>query len=153
MEKFTLTNTVLYAKGWYLQTDDLIEDLKKILELDGYTAFIKNDVYNIILHRVEDFAVNNKHWTKMSAILDGIHPYNCWKHNYYIGENNIWADAKTKIQKYDQQTAFIYYALSNMRDLSKEEWNVKMPRVTKYPKDKNITIKDLYDMFCVNLKP
>lgn len=34
--KFKLANVVLYAKGWYLRTNDIWADLTKILELDGY---------------------------------------------------------------------------------------------------------------------
>ena len=30
-QKFKLTNVVLYAKGWYKKSDDIWEDLKKIL--------------------------------------------------------------------------------------------------------------------------
>jgi hypothetical protein len=36
--KFELTNVVLYAKGWYLKSDDIWEDLKNILKLDNYTV-------------------------------------------------------------------------------------------------------------------
>ena len=47
-QKFKLTNVVLYAKGWYKKSDDIWEDLKKILELDNYTPFTKIDIYSII---------------------------------------------------------------------------------------------------------
>ena len=47
--KFKLTNLVLYAKGWYLKTDDLWADLKNILELDNFTPFNNRDIYSIIL--------------------------------------------------------------------------------------------------------
>ena len=48
-QKFKLANVVLYAKGWYKKSDDIWEDLKKILEFDNYTPFTKMDVYSIIV--------------------------------------------------------------------------------------------------------
>jgi len=47
-EPIYLSHTVLYAKGWYNKTSDVIEDLKKILELDNYTPFTQTDVVSIL---------------------------------------------------------------------------------------------------------
>ena len=52
---FPLTNVVLYAKGWYKTTDNIWEDLKKILELDDYTPFSNNDIYSILISSFEKF--------------------------------------------------------------------------------------------------
>jgi hypothetical protein len=144
--KFKLTNVVLYAKGWYLQTDDIWDDLKKILVLDDYTPFNKMDIYSIILNAVQES--NIYRWTELTQILNGVHPANCWKYGYYVKENESWAGKDVKIHDYDLPTAFIYYVLSNLRFIGNKYWTPKMPRVTKYPKGVDITIKKLYEHFC-----
>lgn len=123
--------------------------LKKILVLDDYTPFTKFDIHDILVNRVAEYSTD-KYWTKISAILDGIHPNNCWKHNYYVEENKDWANKSKNIiiQKYDITTAFIYYVLSNLRNLDREEWNVCMPKITKYPRNKKISIRTYYEHFC-----
>lgn len=134
--KFNLTNVVLYAKGWYKKTDDIWNDLKQILILDDYTPFTKNDVYQIILNNVEK--INGQRWTSTSALLNGIHPDNCWKINYNETTN------------YKLEEAVIHYVISNLRFIDNKKWSPKMPRVTKYPKNDNISINDLYRHFCNN---
>jgi len=64
--KFKLTNVVLYAKGWYLRTNDIWADLTKILELDGYSPQNKWDIYNIILKSVE-ILPDHIQWKKISS--------------------------------------------------------------------------------------
>lgn len=146
--KFKLTNLVLYAKGWYKKTDNIWEDLIKILELDNYTPFDKMDVYSIIINSVQN--CNQYRWTELKEVLNGIHPSNCWKFGYYVKENESWARKDTKIHEYDMPTAFIYYVLSNLRFIDKDKWEPQMPKVTKYPKNDNITINSLYEHFVVN---
>jgi len=144
--KFKLTNVVLYAKGWYLRTDDVWEDLKKILQLDNYTPFDKMDVYNIITQAVQNS--NIYRWTELREVLNGIHPNNCWKVGYYVKDNHFWSNKNiNELPDYDMPTAFIYYVLSNLRFMDKQYWNVQMPKVTKYPRNKNITINSLYEHF------
>ena len=40
--KFKLSHTILYAKGWYLKTDDIWGDLERVLLLDDYSAINRN---------------------------------------------------------------------------------------------------------------
>lgn len=146
--KFKLTNVVLYAKGWYLQTDDIFEDLKKILELDGYTPFTKYDVYSILLSNVQ--SSNLYRWTELKEVMNGIHPHNCWKVGYYTKENTPFGKKDKdydKLPEYDIVTAFVYYTLSNLRNLDNTQWYVKMPQVHKYPRAKDVTINQLYKQF------
>lgn len=147
-QKFKLTNVVLYAKGWYKKSDDIFEDLKKILELDNYTSFTKTDVYSII---VDAFQKSNIYRvTELKEVLNGIHPVNCWKHNYYCKENLSWSSnnvEKENLPDYDLVTAFIYYVISNLRSLDNNHWNPQMPKVTKYPKADHVTIKSLNEHF------
>jgi hypothetical protein len=142
---FKLTNVVLYAKGWYKITDDVWEDLKKILELDNYSPFNKWDVYSILLTAVQDS--NIYRWSELKEVLNGIHPKNCWKYGYYVKENAEWAGKDIIIHEYDIPTAFVYYVISNLRFCDNKHWNPQMPKVTKYPKAEHVTIQQLYEHF------
>lgn len=148
--KFKLSHVVLYAKGWYKHSDDIWEDLKKILELDDYSPFDKMDVYSIILTAVQNS--NIYRWTELKEILNGIHPNNCWKYGYYVEENKDWVTKSVKIHTYDMPTAFIYYTLSNLRFMENKYWNPKLPKIHKYPKGNNITLKSIYEHFVYKFK-
>ena len=144
---FKLSHVVLYAKGWYLNTGDVFADLKKILELDDYSPFTNADVYSIIIDSVQNSKLYR--WTDLTEVLNGIHPNNCWKHGYYVKDNAFWSNKSIEeLPIYDMPTAFIYYVLSNLRFISNTEWIVKTPKVTKYPKSNDITIRELYENFC-----
>jgi hypothetical protein len=144
--KFKLTNVVLYAKGWYLESDDIWEDLKNVLKLDDYTPLTKGDVYNILLNATQESKIYR--WTELREVMNGIHPSNCWKFGYYVKENHGWSNKDINdLPDYNVETAFIYYLMSNLRFLDSEHWNPKMPKVTKYPKGKDITIRRLYEHF------
>jgi hypothetical protein len=144
---FRLTNVVLYAKGWYKKTDDVWQDLIKILELDNYTPYDKMDVYSIIISAFQNS--NIYRITEIKEVLNGIHPNNCWKYGYYVKANSQWSNGKTinELPDYDMPTAFIYYVLSNLRFIDNNQWNPKLPKYKKYPKSKDITISKLYDLF------
>lgn len=129
---FKLANLVLYAKGWYLNTEDIWKDLSSILELDGLTTFNKDDVYSVVASAVQSSDIYR--WTELTEVLNGIHPKNCWKYGYQFTE-------------YDMRLAFIYYTLSNLRFLDNKQWEVKTPQITKYPRGKNITTKKLIEVF------
>ena len=144
-KQFALSHLTLYAKGWYLRTDDIWEDLKKILELDDYSPFSKNDVYSIITSRFSEFEHRS---SELRQVLFGIHPSECWKYGYYTKDNEHWFHRiDVQLPMYDMQTAFIYYVLSNLRNLNKTKWNVKLPKYTKYPKSKDITLSKVYEIF------
>ena len=64
----------------------------------------------------------------------GILPYECWKVNYDTTEYNV-------------QTAFLYYVLSILRFLDNKEWKIGTPKYKLYPKNPNITTKQVIDMF------
>lgn len=132
---FGLTNLILYAKGWYKKSDNLIEDLKKILELDNYSPFSKNDVYSIILNHFSRWDHNS---TELITILSGIHPDNCWKIGYNYKENNL---------EYDLVEASIYYVLSSVRFIDDNYWVVKTPKYSKFPKNPTISTKQVVKIF------
>lgn len=145
MNKFKLSHLVLYAKGWYKRTDNVWEDLKKILELDNYTPFSDNDVYFILLSNLEksdfDYRFND-----LKQVMIGIHPSECWKTGYYIKGNN-WVKGEKELPDYDMPTAFIYYVLSNLRFLDKKYWIPVTPKYKLYPKGESITLKKVIDQF------
>lgn len=145
MEKFKLSHVTLYAKGWYLKSDDIWEDLKKILKLDDYTPFTKMDVYSIILSATQNS--NIYRWTELKEVLNGIHPSNCWKVGYYVKENADWAHKDTKINEYDMPTAFIYYVISNLRFIETKYWIPTVPKYKLYPKPKHISLQKVIEQF------
>lgn len=67
--------------------------------------------------------------------------------------NSPWVIPGKDYPEYDMQIAFIYYIISNLRFISGDLWNPKMPRVTKYPRASTITINALYQHFCTKLNP
>lgn len=145
---FKLTNVTLYAKGWYKQTDNIWDDLKKILELDDYTPFTKHDVFNIIVLRFEEVECRQ---SELSQVLIGIHHRECWKVGYYTKGNCDWLKDQN-LPEYDMATAVIYYILSALRDFDKEQWIIKTPKYTKYQKPEHITIRKIYEMFVLKTK-
>jgi hypothetical protein len=122
-------------------SDDVWEDLREIITLDDYTPFTKNDVYSILLNNIQKYDFR---WTDLREVMIGIHPNECWKYGYYTKDN--YKLDKSLIE-YDMPTAFVYYVLSNLRDLDKNQWEVKVPKWTKYPKNPKLTVKDLIEMF------
>jgi len=147
--KFKLTHVILYAKGWYKKTDDVWEDLKQILKLDDYDPHNYVDVYVIILNATYESELYR--WTDLKEVLIGIHPTECWKYGYYT-KHCKWSFGKQveELPEYDMPTAFIYYVLRNLRNIPTQEWNPEMPKVSRYPKNPEISIRQLYDMFVMH---
>lgn len=145
MKQFQLAHLVLYAKGWYKKTDDIWEDLKKILVLDDYTPFTKNDVYIVILgcfSRAEfDYRAND-----LRPVLEGIHPAECWKFGYYT-KGCTWVKNSENLPEYDMQTAFIYYVLSKLKFLEMKYYKFAVPKYKLYPKNPNIPLKNVIERF------
>lgn len=54
MKKFELTNVVLYAKGQYKPTENILNDLKVCLEADHYTPMTDQDIVLLLVSRLED---------------------------------------------------------------------------------------------------
>ena len=138
-----LSHTVLYAKNWYKCTGDVFDDLKKILELDGYTPFTNGDVFSILVNNIERFDYRE---FELRQILTGIHPKECWKVGYYTNEHTWIKDFET-YPEYDYTTAVIYYILSTLRSLETGKWCVVTPKFTKYPKNPEITTKRIIEQF------
>ncbi len=140
---WTLSHTVLYAKGWYKASEDIFEDLKKILELDGYTPFTNGDVFSILVNNVERFDYRE---FELKQVLAGIHPKECWKVSYYTNEHT-WIKDFEKRPKYDYETAIVYYILSTLQFLETANWTPITPKFTKYPKNSELTTKQIIEQF------
>jgi hypothetical protein len=132
--KIKLSHTVLYAKGWYEKSDNIIEDLIVTLKLDDYTAFTKRDVCIIIIN---EFHRKKKHFDLIHFLKD-IHPSRVDMIGY---PNNI---------EYDLHLATLYYVLSYFKFLDKDQWERKTPKYrknSKLKKPKHISTKYVIDMF------
>ena len=140
---FPLSNVVLYAKGWYKTTDDVWDDLKKILVLDDYTPYSNSDVYSILLKKFDNFDIQA---SQLREVLFGITPQECWKVGYYT-KDHTWADGSNNAKEYDMPTAFIYYVLSTLRFIDKEQWKPSTPKYSKHPKNPDIETKRIIEMF------
>ena len=53
MKKLTISHTILYTKGHYQKGDNMWEDLKVTLGMDGYQPFTKHNVITIITNQLE----------------------------------------------------------------------------------------------------
>jgi hypothetical protein len=141
--KFKLSHLTLYAKGWYENTDDVWGDLKKVLELDDYSPFTKNDIYSIICSRFSEFDIRQ---SELKEVLYGIHPSTCWKYGYYT-KGCDWVKDEGVLPEYDMPTAFIYYVLSTLRFIDNSKWDVVTPKYSKMKKPKEITTKRVIEQF------
>ncbi len=140
---YKLSHVVLYAKDFYVKSEDVWKDLISILEIEGYTVCSKKDVYEIIINSIEkkefDYRFND-----LREVLRNITPEECWKFGYYTKEHT-WADIDNK-PDYDMQTAFIFYVLCNLRMLETKYWIVKLPNYTKHPKNQRVKDSDLENL-------
>lgn len=147
MKKYKLSNVVLYSKNWYYKSDDIIEDLKAILELDGFCPQTKNDVYSILLSSIEHLDLETGYkFYELRRVLDAIRPNNCWKYGY-LTQDFDYKQPGITYPEYDFSTAFIYYVISSLRDLESGNWIKIIPQYKKYPKRKGIDYKTVFEMF------
>lgn len=144
---WNLSHVALYAKGWYQKTDNIWEDLIKILELDNYTPFTKEDIFIILSIEWSNFTKNSDFYT-IRHLLEGIHPTQCWKVGYYTKGNCSWLKPYQELPEYDMPTAFIYYILSNLRDIERKDIKKAIPKYSKvFKRPANINLKKVIDVF------
>ena len=140
---FPLSNVVLYAKGWYKTTDDVWDDLKKILVLDDYTPYSNSDVYSILLKKFDNFDIQA---SQLREVLFGLTPQECWKVGYYT-KDHTWGDGSNNTKEYDMPTAFIYYVLSTLRFIDNKQWIPTTPKYSKHPKNPILETKRIIKQF------
>lgn len=133
MEKITLSHTVLYAKGWYHSTDDIVRDLKFALSLDDYSGefFKKGDIANMLIRQCSKLSDKIHHF-QTTEILNGIRPEFSWKTGYYHNSSPDWFTRdEWRKGDYDYDLAIIHYCLSGLRFLEKDYWNKVRPAYGK----------------------
>lgn len=82
-KQFELGHVTLYAKGWYNRTENVFEDLKQMLKLDGYEYCNTNDlIFLIMTNKFKHLEID---W---STFLSEIKPNNGWQVGYYTREHN-----------------------------------------------------------------
>lgn len=141
-DKFKLTHVTLYAKGWYTHSDDVVSDLIRVLNLDGYSPFDKRDVLSILLSQYQkSFNVD------LVDFVSSINSHNCWKVGYYT-KNCEWVKDHQDLPEYDMYTAVIYTIISGLRFLSTEWWYPTFPKYSKENRrPEDISINKLYERF------
>jgi hypothetical protein len=128
-----LKHVSLYAKGWYEKTDNVFEDLKKILTLDDYTPFVNNDVFIILVHEYQRI----KPHFDLATFISEIQPRKASWHGYNPKEG-----------EWDLFTAVVYYILSEFKFLDREATGRAVPKYSKqFPKPKGIATKTVIETF------
>jgi hypothetical protein len=109
---FWLKNVALYAKHHYVRSDDIIADLTKCLNADGYTPFGKHDICTIITNSCENIFMPKR----LSNFIEDISPENCSRFGYYCKESRFigYYDKREDLPSYDIIMATIHYMLSNL---------------------------------------
>lgn len=155
MEKFTLFQTALYAKGWYKRYQNnrtIWDDLKIILTMDGYSGeYMSNtDIVSVMLNQCQ--RLNMRAFKDLSVFANGISKSYCWKHGYFT---NGWIFQKKgeELPEYDYYEAIIRYCLSNLvsadsKELCGEGNKMPAPDYTKgLKRSDGISNKKLKEMF------
>lgn len=144
---FPLSHLTLYAKNWYKRSDNIWEDLKIILEMDGYSPYTNGDVYSIIVNNFEKFEARE---SELRQVLTGIHPKECWKHGYKT-KDNYWSPYGKceELPEYNMPEAFIMYVVSALAFIDNTQWERKLPDYRHHKElwPEHITIRKIYEIF------
>jgi len=142
MNKFDLKHITLYAKNWYKRSDNIIEDLCKCLQADGYIINHKSEVFSMLLNRLN--SINYLTSDKAIQAINESSPDQCWKCGYYIN-TNTWRNNYETYPIYDYQTSFIYWCLSEISIMDKNQCEITIPnnKVLPVPKGNINKAKEL----------
>lgn len=147
-KKFKLLHTILYAKDWYKRSNNIWDDLKIILTLDGYNGELmtKTDIVSIILINCQLLDV--KCFTDLLEFASGIDKNSAYKNGYeYQGMS--FQKQGTSYPEYDMYEAIIYYCISNLRFIETDLYG-KLPHpdyVKGLKRRKGISNKILNEFF------
>jgi hypothetical protein len=111
---YTLNHVALYAKNWYKRID-LVEDLKKCLDKDGYTCFTIRDIISILTNHI--IKLFNHDISQLILIIwYETNERNAWKYGYYYKHWNDFRTPKDNdtLDEYDRDKALIYFYLSKL---------------------------------------
>jgi hypothetical protein len=121
-----LKHFALYTKGHYVMTDDMIADLRKCFDADGYCGeyMTKHDMVTVLTKNIAPLLRDAEHM--VSQLLEGIDPRQCWKRGYYHSTDYREPAARLRDgdlhnQPYDMYIATIKFYMSEVRFKTVEE--------------------------------
>jgi hypothetical protein len=130
MKKFKLSHIVLYAKGWYHQTDDIFRDLRFALTLDDYSGEFFSDK-DIVRKLLQDCGEIDKTHFTMDQIYCGIQKNKTFMSGYVHKDSPIYVTENYKdkpiLNEYDMDIAIVMYLLSGLKFLNNDEWEQTKP--------------------------
>lgn len=130
MEKLKLKHTILYAKGWYIRSENIWNDLKNVFVADGYVCCsTQKDIFEIVLYNLDNIPYSST--SVLTDIIEGISPDTCFKSSYFTTDYYFSKrEEKEKLPTYDFKTAILYYFLSKLRFLN-SEFHEELPTLDK----------------------
>jgi len=114
-------NLLLYAKGWYVKTGNIVEDIVKCLNADGYDQLkpnMINDTISIVVRYTMNLQIkdNNLHPDKIVDMLSKLNPDNTKQMGYMTPISNYGVHK----YEYDYATTVLWYCLSELGMLNVE---------------------------------
>jgi len=108
--KFNLPQVALYAKNWYKRSDNIWDDMRKVLTADGYYGDVmtKEDIITIVSNHC--FALKDHHSFQISEFINSMVPAYTWKFGYYHKDSHF-NQAKNE---YNYFEAVLRYCLSGL---------------------------------------
>lgn len=160
MSNFTLSHTVLYAKGWYKKyhpkrpvRKTIWDDLQVVLNADGYStehltqSGKKIEINSILLTELGKIPKYGTIGT-LSHFYVAVKENNCWQYSYFTKNNVYWNNLEKKdLPDYDYEEAVARYCLSFFRFLSKEQWDKKALKSPVLPIENCIKKASLTEIF------
>lgn len=138
---FPLSHLMLYTRGWYKQTEDLFEDLKLVLELDGYQPDTKQNIMFIIVNCYGKYIDID-----LVDFLNDIQESQSFRIGHYTN-NNSNPENPYNVE-YDINTAIIRKILSDIRFMNTNTWNQCVPCYRKgLKRPDHISIYNIYKQF------
>ncbi|MDA3780343.1 MAG: hypothetical protein PF487_09040 [Bacteroidales bacterium] len=136
MNKFSLTHVALYSKHWYNHSNNIIEDLSKCINADGfYISPVSGEIFNIIFNKLINAEVLDMK-TNLISLINDASPKNSWKNAYYTKDSICNPNPKIE---YDYYTALIYSCIYYIQNLEKDQWDFTVnpdPKVLPVSKEK-----------------
>lgn len=149
MKKFGLSHTVLYSKGWYCKTDDVFEDLIKILRLDDYTPFNKSNVFTILTREYSDYMEGREGY--LADFLTDLSPSNSFMYGYLTKQSryaSLYMSSVGDLDDWDYHTAVVHKILHHLKFMDVSNTTIKIPRYSKEnPRPGSVSLKDVIEQF------
>jgi hypothetical protein len=112
-KKFNLPQVALYAKNWYKRSDNIWDDMKKLLTADGYygDSMVKEDIITVVSNHC--FALDD-HSFQISTFINSMIPSYTWKFGYYHKDVHSLFNLNNETNEYDYFEAVLRYCLSGL---------------------------------------